>query len=149
VSTAARVQAPIAATDEERSDVARVAQFLAERLTTSMRLVGVDGEEIILPTVAVQALVQAMRILSVEQSIAMWPVHEELTTKMAAKLLNVRHIYLLQVLDAGELPSFMVGTERRVRVGDLLLYAQARDERRRDALQQLTELSEELGLYDQ
>lgn len=148
MGTTARDQAPLTASEEERPEVARVAQLLADGVTAPARLVGAAGEEIVLPPVAIRALALALQLLSVEQSIVMWPIHEELTTQMAAKLLNVRHSYLLRVLDAGELPSLAVGAERRVRVGDLLRYKQDRDERRREALQRLAQLSEELGLYD-
>jgi hypothetical protein len=41
----------------------------------------------------------------------------------------------------------MVGTHRRILVSDLLAYKQRRDAARRQALVELTQLSQEFGLY--
>lgn len=42
----------------------------------------------------------------------------------------------------------MVGTHRRIPVGDLLAYKRRRDEARRKALNELTQISQDMGMYD-
>ncbi len=76
------------------------------------------------------------------------PPDEMLTPKGAADTLNVDLRYLLTLLDAGTIPATGRGTLRRIRRDDLLAYKARRDTERRDALDELTRLSEETGLYD-
>lgn len=72
----------------------------------------------------------------------------EITTGQAADLLGVSRPTVVSMVDRGELPAHRIGTHRRLRVTDVLAYrARARDERRA-ALDELTAVSEDLGLYD-
>src|SRR5581483_1603045 len=72
----------------------------------------------------------------------------ELTLNAAADLLNVDRRYLIELLDAGQLSSSGKGARRHVRRDDLLAYKEKRDAARRAALQELTSISEDAGLYD-
>jgi len=65
----------------------------------------------------------------------------------AAEFLNVSRPYLIGLLEAGEIPYRMVGTHRRVRFEDLREYRRRDDLKHRQAADELTQLSEELGLY--
>jgi excisionase family DNA binding protein len=65
-------------------------------------------------------------------------------TQQAADSLNVSRPYLIGLLEAGKIPYTMVGAHRRVAVVDLLEYKRKDDQHRRNILDQLTELSEEL-----
>jgi excisionase family DNA binding protein len=73
----------------------------------------------------------------------------ELTTQQAADILNVSHQYLIRLLDEGAVPSTQTGADRRIRVDDLLRYKQQRDRERAEALDELTQLSQEMGGYDE
>ena len=55
-------------------------------------------------------------------------------TELASELLGVSRPWLTTLLDRKDLPSARVGSKRRVRLGDLLAYRRADDERRRQAL---------------
>lgn len=54
--------------------------------------------------------------------------------------------YLIKLLETGKIPFRLVGTHRRVRFRDLREYKNRDDLERRRAADELTELSQELGL---
>jgi excisionase family DNA binding protein len=71
-----------------------------------------------------------------------------LTTQEAADLLGVSHPALLGLLDDGKIPSEQRGgDDRRIRLADVLDYANKR-RRRRQALDEIVEESRAAGLYD-
>ncbi|MEV5537265.1 helix-turn-helix domain-containing protein [Saccharopolyspora shandongensis] len=61
-------------------------------------------------------------------------------------MLNVSRPYLIGLLEAGEIEHRKVGTHRRVKVESLLEYMRRDDQRRREAADELTDLTQELGL---
>ncbi|HET9081867.1 MAG TPA: excisionase family DNA-binding protein [Trebonia sp.] len=71
----------------------------------------------------------------------------KLTPQQAAEFLNVSRPYLIKLLEAGEIPFRLVGTHRRVRFRDLREYRNRDDLERRRAADELTQLSQDLGLY--
>ena len=50
--------------------------------------------------------------------------------------------------DNGEIPFHYVGTHRRITMSDVVSYKQNRKIKAKAALRQMTELSEEMELYD-
>lgn len=56
--------------------------------------------------------------------------------------------FLVKLLEQNEIPFHLVGSHRRVRFVDLMDYKKTRDKKRKSSLQEITRLSEELGLYD-
>ncbi len=139
---------PVIATEAERSTISQVEQFLARRRACPARLVGPDGEEIELPEPAFRVLRDAIHQLNQGHGVAIMPVHKELTTQEAADLLQVSRQYLVRLLEEGEIPFHRAGTHRRVKFGDLMEYKRRRDAKRRQGLDRLTQLSEDLGLYE-
>ena len=69
---------------------------------------------------------------------------KELTTQEAADLLHVSRPHLVKLLDEGTIDHYKVGTHRRVRIEDVLAYRERRATVRREKLDELTRLSEEL-----
>jgi excisionase family DNA binding protein len=61
-------------------------------------------------------------------------------------LLNVSRPYLVRLLDEKRIPCHRVGTHRRVLFNDLMAYKAEHRRARRSALDELTQLDQELGL---
>jgi excisionase family DNA binding protein len=132
----------------DKPTLERIETALSEDTGVSPRLLTSADETIDLPEPLALLLRDAARHLAEGQDVRLLATDAELTTQQAADLLNVSRPYLVRLLDKGELPYHRVGTHRRVRVADLLVYKRQRDEQRREALSELTHLSQELGLYD-
>lgn len=122
--------------------------LLTRAASGAPKLVGPAGEEIPLPASVHRALRQVVHRLAQRDAVVVWPVQKDLTTQEAADLLNVSRPYLIQRLERGEIPYTKTGSHRRVKLSDLLAYRDRRDAERHAALDRLTQLSEELGLYD-
>lgn len=140
---------PVVAKEEERSRIEQM-EDLYERQTaddTTFRLVGPGDEAIELPESIGHLLRQIVHVLAQGEAVSIVPVHKELTTQQAADLLNVSRQFLVQLLDRDEIPHHKVGTHRRIAFGDLMEYKHRRDQQRRKDLDNLTQMSQEMGLY--
>jgi excisionase family DNA binding protein len=102
-----------------------------------------------IPESVFYVLERVAKVLADGDAITVVPVGKEVTTQQAADLLNISRQYLVRLLDAGQLPYTRTGKHRRLRVADVLSFKEKRDQERRAALDRLTELSEELGGYDE
>ena len=146
MSTTTLERDPIAALDTERSALAKISTLLDEPLREAF-LAGPGGVQIPIPASLFNVLERAVRGLMRGQAVAIVPIHQELTTQQAADLLDVSRQYFVRLLDRGEIPFTKTGTHRRVKFGDLMDYKRRRDVERRKGLRELTQLSEEIGLY--
>lgn len=106
------------------------------------------GEDaLVVPRAAAVMFAQILALLASGQGVQVIPDAAELTTQQAAEFLNVSRPYLIGLLEAGKIPFRLVGTHRRVRFQDLREYRRRDDQARRQAADELTKLSEEIGLY--
>ncbi|HKB89000.1 MAG TPA: helix-turn-helix domain-containing protein [Opitutaceae bacterium] len=103
-------------------------------------------EQIVLPHIAVQFLVELLAQMARGNAVTLIPVHAELTTQQAADLLNVSRPFLIGLLETKKLPFRKVGTHRRVLFKDLIEYKRATDGKRSEALDELAKQAQELGL---
>ncbi|WP_050978415.1 helix-turn-helix domain-containing protein [Beggiatoa alba] len=74
------------------------------------------------------------------------PIHAELTTQEAAELLNVSRPYLVSLLEKGEIPFHKIGSHRRVLAKDIIEYKKNLQAKRLETLNELTALSQTLGM---
>jgi excisionase family DNA binding protein len=112
----------------------------------TVQLVDEDGGRLVVPRPAVELFARILAHMAAGHGVSVVPAHAELTTQQAAELLNVSRPYLIGLLDAGEIEYRKVGTHRRVLAGSLLDYKHRDDARRRAALDELTQLSQDMGL---
>jgi excisionase family DNA binding protein len=105
-----------------------------------------DGEELVVPRGAVELLARILAHMAAGHGVSVVPTHAELTTQQAADLLNVSRPHLIGLLEAGEIDYRKVGKHRRIKVSSLLEYMRADDHRRRAATDELSALTQEMGL---
>ena len=115
---------------------------------SKVKLLGANGEQIDIPESLHQVLHHVVQAFVKGRIISIIPENCEMTTQQAADFLNVSRPYLVKLLEQGEIPHIKVGTHRRVPFQDLMKYKEQRDSKRRQALQELIEMSEEAGLYE-
>lgn len=101
-----------------------------------------DGTKIIipLPAPAVAMFHAVLEAMANRTPISLIPYDAELSTQQAADFLNISRTYLVQKLDADELPYRKVGAHRRVRFADLVDYE---NKRKKTQVQALADLHDE------
>ena len=125
---------------------------LASRLRrskASLEFRDVDtGETLTLPPSAERALLQVLEEMGRGRAITVTPVDAELSTQQAADILNVSRPYVAKLVDEGALPARKVGLHRRLHLSDVLAYKKTMYAGQVRLMEELTALTEELGLYD-
>ncbi len=106
-------------------------RMLAGRRKTPepMRLRMIDdpiGETIKPPASAVMLLVRILEKMGRGNAVTLIPVHAELTTQEAADMLHISRPSLIEMLQQGMIQFRKVGTHRRVRFDDLMVYKRHR-----------------------
>lgn len=114
----------------------------------SLALSSPDGQlkQVEIPVSALRLMVNILTELGEGNTVKLVPIHAELTTQEAADLLNVSRPTLIKLLDEGALPFHRTGNRRKVRFNDLRRYQSQLEARRLQALEELGQLDQELGL---
>ena len=134
--------------EKEQESIAQLAQILS-RESAQPKLVTSNGEEILIPESVCNILRQAVQAMASDQAVSIVRYNRELTTQQAANILNVSRPFLVKLLDEGAIPYIKVGSHRRIRFKGLIIYKEHRDRKRRKLLDQLIEMTEEAGLYEE
>lgn len=100
-----------------------------------------------LPPRAMRAIADLLGLMAQQQPVMLIPQKHELTTQEAAAYLNVSRPYVIKQIEDGTLNCRKVGRHRRIEFQELLQFQQQSKQRSEDALQRLTDLSQELDLY--
>lgn len=137
----------------EELEMARIAhrcigESLDRARAASIRLTSEDGDlpPVQLPTKALRLIGEVLGALSERKSVTVVSAKREMTTVEAANYLHVSRPFVIREIDAGRLPHRMVGTHRRVQFEDLHAYKQRMLTGQKEALQQLAQEANELGL---
>lgn len=108
----------------------------------------INGQEIEAPSVIYFALTEVVKTLNNGDSVTLIPMDKELTTQQAADILNVSRPYFIKLLENGTIKFRKTGTHRKVLMQDLIEYRDKRAENRHSSIEEMSKLSQELGLYD-
>jgi excisionase family DNA binding protein len=141
---------PVTAPPEQRAKLQALSRALEGIAAPppSCELVGPAGERIALPKTVFKVLAQVVEVMARGDAITVVAVDRELTTQQAADLLNVSRQYLVRLLDGEVIPFRRTGKHRRLLIEDVLAYRDQRDRERRAGLQELSQMSQDLGGYD-
>lgn len=123
-----------------------LARLLSQDEEIHLRPGATDADEITLPAGVARLFQDVLEQVGRGQSVVVLPVESELTTSQAAEMIGVSRPFMVRLLEQGDMPFYLVGTHRRVRLGDVLAYRRER-ERRMAVMQELVAETEALGLY--
>lgn len=76
------------------------------------------------------------------------PLPKEMTTTQAAAFLDVSRPFVIKLVQRRELPCRMVGKHRRIPTDALVEYRKKMFQQARNAADEMTKLSQDLGLYE-
>lgn len=138
---------PVMPTDQEQPAIRALASALVGD-EPAAHVVTKDGASIPLPASVFRLLQDILAMMRNGLAVQLVPFHQELTTQEAAELLNVSRPYLIKLLEQGKLPYRMVGTHRRIRFGDVMVYRGQIAAEREAALEEMASISRTEGLYD-
>lgn len=89
---------------------------------------------------------QVLDVVASGHGVQMIPKNDEFTTQQAADVLNVSQLYVIGLLESGQIPFRKVGRHRRIAFEALMNYKRQDDLHRRAAADSLADLGQELGL---
>lgn len=135
-------------TEQETEAIKKLQQILSIE-SPQVKLVASNGEEIFIPESVYNLLGQIVRAMASGQAVSIVTHNRELTVHQAADLLNVSRSFIVKLLDEGAIPYIEVGSRRRILFQDLMTYKQQRKVQRRQLLDELIEMTEEAGLYEE
>lgn len=105
-------------------------------------------DQIKIPLKALKLLNQILKAMSKGQSISIIPTATELSTQKAAEILGCSRPFLVELLEEGNIPFTKVGTHRRVKMEDIIVFKQKQKKKQKQHLIEMMQNDEELGLYD-
>lgn len=125
-----------------------IGESLDRARAVSIKVVSEDGElpPVELPTQALRLIGEVLGALSERKAVTVVPAKREMTTVEAANYLHVSRPFVIREIEAGRLPYRMVGTHRRVSFEDLHAYKRKMIAGQKEALKQLAEDANNLGL---
>jgi excisionase family DNA binding protein len=107
------------------------------------------GKTTLLPAETLDIFREVLEQLASQRPVVILTLETELSTFETAEILNVSRPFVTKLLEHGEIPFHMVGSHHRVKLADVLTYQSVQRQRSLEAMRELAELSQELGLYDQ
>ncbi|MFG0307258.1 MAG: helix-turn-helix domain-containing protein [Phycisphaerales bacterium JB040] len=135
----------------EQAAAAAAASQLAALARSSqpafIRLCEAAGQEAVeIPAPAVRLLAQCLADLGQSKAVGVVSLGSELSTQQVADLLGVSRPFVVKAIEEGRLPAKRVGARRRIAVEELVAFRARLEDTAQDALGQLSDLDERLGL---
>lgn len=92
----------------------------------------------------VDLITDFLSIVARGETVTIAPLSRRLTTQEAADMLNVSRPHLIKLLERNDIGHEKVGTHRRILLSDVLDYKARRSTGRRQALQEMQDIADEL-----
>ena len=140
------ISQPLRLPTEHDTQLAQASLHAFNRLEQEEIELQIDTQTVRLPLMAVKLLQRILSEMADGNAVTVTPIQPEISTQEAADLLNVSRPYLVGLLENNTIPHRKVGTHRRVPLKVLLEYKAASRAKAEKALQELADLSQELGL---
>jgi excisionase family DNA binding protein len=143
---------PTAEDSKQAKDSSRVlAQALAnysddDRVRMTIQGSSGTNDELVLPGDIMSLLLNVLTQVSQGNAISLMPMHQEISTQQAADLLSVSRPHLVKLLEQGNIPFRKVGSHRRVKLTDVMDYRGTVDKERNKTLDELSQLSQDMGM---
>jgi excisionase family DNA binding protein len=122
-------------------------EIMAEVKGNAVMTLRVGSKSVKLTKELTKLLTQIFSLMANDKSIAVVASEVELTTQEAADLLSFSRPYVVTLLEEGKIPFKKVGSHRRLRLQDVLMYKAFLKKNRRDVLRFLTWEAQDMGLY--
>jgi len=132
--------------EPEKELIDQLEQILS-RESAQPKLVGSNGEEILIPESVYSILRQIVHAMASGQAFSVELHNRELTTQEAAELLKVSRPFFVKLLKEGAIPYIEVGKHRRVLFQDVITYKEQRQVKRRQGMKELSQFLQEEGFY--
>lgn len=140
----------------EEAELAKVAQRCimasldhsrAHRIVLIDRDGGIDSSPTLeLPPKVLRFFAEMLGAMAEQKLVTLVPQKHELTTQEAAAFLNVSRPFVIKEIETGKIPHRKVGRHRRVTFTDLVKYQRDSQAATDQALQDLTDQAQKLGL---
>ncbi|MEZ2225433.1 helix-turn-helix domain-containing protein [Microcoleus sp.] len=134
--------------EPEKASIDKLEQILS-RESAQPKLVGSNGEEILIPESVYSILRQIVHGMASGQSVSVELHNPELTTQEAAEILKVSRPFLVKLLKEGAIPYIEVGKHRRVLFQDVITYKEQRQVKRRQGMKEFSQFLQEEGFYEE
>jgi len=131
----------------QRCIMASLDHSRAHRIALIDRDGGADSSPTLeLPPKVLRFFAELLGALAEQKLVTLVPQKHELTTQEAAAFLNVSRPFIIKEIEAGKIAHRKVGRHRRVAFTDLLNYQRASKAASNQALQDLADQAQQLGL---
>ncbi|HEY9724742.1 MAG TPA: excisionase family DNA-binding protein [Oscillatoriaceae cyanobacterium] len=127
--------------DSEQRALEQVLSLL-DAENSHLSVVAASGEACRLSPSLEGGLRAILHVLRAQRAIEVLPVEEELTPNEAAERLNVSRTFISKLIERGELSCRMVGTHKRIPLGDVLACKERMAAKRQTGLAAIAELSQ-------
>lgn len=105
-----------------------------------------DTHNITLPKAALELFIEVLTQLGDGNIVQIAPIHAELTTQQAADILNMSRPTFIKLLDEEGIPFSRVGNRRKVLYADVAEYKNNLQNQRKESLDSLSALDQELSM---
>jgi len=141
-------QSILVAPPKDEAEIKEIKELSAIIGDKNIKIITPNGYQLEIPYSILALFKNVVETLNNGNALTIIPMHKELTTQQAADILNVSRPYFIKLLETGEIPFKKAGKHRRISMIDLLEYKSKRDGTRKENLDDLAKLSQDLGLYD-